>query len=755
MFYKKYLKYKNKYNQIKNIQKGGIEGSITCDNDIVFQSTIQTCWMIAIQTILVFGDKTKTDLFKKLRNISKKKNIYYINEIVCEKKFFIEKQIENIKNDVNLNNILPSYIFNEDKIDYLKNILNSFIDRYYNKIFNIRNSEENNGKLSADITNEEFKKGRCEILIVKNFKKLFIEHSKEISSGGNLAEQYLFFNILSIFLLNYKVSFINYYKDNYKDINYNNDFIGIIIHIDRHACCFFLCDCIEKYYNDTNKKTNNCNWKKLLKETDKDLYLIKNDVIALSKHEYENYSSYNELKKINYLTVITKNINSHLDKQINIFLNKKENDFNQISDSVLLFNIGVAYYDGFYGNNKNICKAIEYCQKSAELGYIKAMHILGKIYKNDFKNIKLAIEWYTKAALFGNKKCIKKLAIIYEIYDEFINIDKAFYWYSKLAKFNDNYALLFFARYYEDDVYVPKNYCNSIYWYKKLLKNYNNNDDGIKYKLGIFYYDLGNYAEALKWLKYAAVSNVDAQYKLGQIFEQGIDDYKEADYFDAIKWFKIATNNGKIEAFTNIGLLYEALITYYPDEKEEFTKLAFEYYNKGACLNDRNAQYYLGKMYEKSIHIEQNEYHANKWLKEAGKNGNNIASYELALSYFKNGNEKEGLEWFTRGAQNNDVNAQLKLGIYYYKKDFYEEAFEWLLKAAKQNNTDAQVIVGNMYDEGLGTDADITQALYWYKLAASNGNLDAKYILPIIDRSLRNKKMKKYMIKYLLKLDKL
>ena len=132
MFYIKYLKYKNKYNQIKNIQKGGIEGSITCDNDVAFQSTIGTCWMIAI-------------------NITKKKKINYINEIICEKKIFIENQIENIKNDANLNNIFPTYIFNDDKIVYLKNILNSFIDRYYNKIFNIRNNDEKSYNITANI----------------------------------------------------------------------------------------------------------------------------------------------------------------------------------------------------------------------------------------------------------------------------------------------------------------------------------------------------------------------------------------------------------------------------------------------------------------------------------------------------------------------------------------------------------------------------------------------------------------------------
>jgi TPR repeat protein len=760
-FYHKYLKYKNKYLKL-NIQKGGLD----CNNELVFKNTIGTCWMVAIQNMLVFGDNTKNVLEAKLKNISIK-HIYDIKEIICEKKYFINKQIQDVQNNPNLNNILPSNIFDDNKIEYLKKILNSFIDRYYNKIFQIKNKDQ------PDITSIEYKQGRCEILINQNFKRLFKEYSSDIDEreedinepGGDLVEQYLFINILSIFLLNYKVSFINYYKDNYKDINYNNsDFLGIIIHIEKHACCFFLCNNLPKYYNDNNKITYDCDWRALLKEKDKDLYIInhkyieelKKYVIALSKDEFKNYSDFYKIEKIIYLTVVTKNKNCDLDQQINIILNKKENDFNKISDSLFLFYIGLDYDIGTHKISKNIDKAIEFYTKSIKNGYNEANYTLGNIYEEDKKNIELAIKLYKDTAENGNIKSMVKLANIYHKNEKYKNLNDANYWYTKLLKYEEDTALYYFANKYETgDVNIPQNLREAINLYTKLLKKYNNNHE-IQYKLGINNYNLGNYEVALKWLKKAGENNVDAQLKLAQIYKEGIDNYIFSDYPEAILWYKKAAEKGNTEALTNIGLIYEDLSNMYPDDTKNI-KLAYEYYNKAACLNDNNAQYLLSKMYENGKYVEKNKIEAIKWLIQSGKNGNNNARYELGIYYLDKGNVdegnvNEGIEWLAWAAINEHIDAQYKLGIYYYNKKKYEEAFEWLLKAAKQNNTDAQVMIGNMYYEGLGIDKDITESLYWYELAKTNGNVDAKYILSIIDQTFKNKKMKKYMIKYLLKL---
>jgi TPR repeat protein len=739
IFYNKYLKYKNKYIKIKNVQKGGLN----CDNELVFKNTIGTCWMVAIQNMLVFGDNTKNFLEEILNNISKKQ-IYDIKEIICEKKYFIDKQIQDVKNNSNLNNILPTNIFDLDKIDYLKKILNSFIDRYYSKIFKIKNNEQ------PDISSIEYKQGRCEMLINQNFKKLFEEYSNDIDEpGGDLVEQYLFINILSIFLLNYKVSFINYYKDNYKDINYNNsNFLGIIIHIEKHACCFFICNNLPKYYNDNNKITYDCDWIALLKETDKDLYIInhkyieelKKYVIALTKDEFENYSDFYKIEKIIYLTVVTKNKNCDLDQQMNIILYKKENDFNKISDSLFLFYIGLDYDIGSHKICKNIDKAIEFYNKSIKYGYNEAIYNLGIIYEEDKKNIELAIKLYTEAALNGKIKSMIKLANIYHKNEKYKNINYANYWYTKLLKYEEDTAQFYFANKYETGDDNSQNFCEAIYLYTKLLKKYKN-DDVIQYKLGINYYNLGNYTEALIWLKKAGENNIDAQLKLAQIYKEGIDNYNYSDYNEAIKWYKKAVDKGNTDALTNIGLIYEELSNIDPDNIKN-KKLAFEYYNKAACLNDRNAQYYLSKMYKNGKYVEKNKIEAIKWLKQSGKNGNNDASYELGIYYINKDNDDEGIEWLTLAAINKHVNSQYKLGIYSYNKKNYVKAFEWLTKAAEQNNIDAQVYLGNMYYEGIGTKEDITKALYWYNLAADQGNFDAQNILFNIDPLYKSKYQK-------------
>jgi TPR repeat protein len=738
IFYNKYLKYKNKYIELKNIQKGGLE----CDNELVFKNTIGSCWMVAIHTILVFGDFTKNHFEEILQNINiNKKEINDIKQITNEKKCFIERQIQNVKNNPNFNNILPSYIYNSDKIEYLKNILNSFIDRYYSKIFKIRNNEQ------PDKSSSEYKDGRCEILINNNFKRLYIDYSINVDKkGGDIIEQYLFINTILIFLLNYKVSFINYYKDNYNEINYNDsNFIGIIVAIEEHACCFFLCDSIPKYYNDNNKKTYDCDWKKLLKETDKDLYIVdkklnvavadedlyvadKDLVIALNKHEFLNYPNYNNLKIINCLTVITKNINYNFDEQINIILNIKEDEFNKISDRTFLYNIGLMYDFGSNGLTKNICKVFDYYKKSAKKGYVQSQYYLGLSYLEK-KNIDLAIKWITKAAINELSEAQYKLGTIYEKN----NIVEAIYWYTKAAMHGNDLAQYLLAYKYETGTDISQNFCKAIYWYTKIIEKYKDNNT-IQYKLGINYYNIGNYKKALKLLKISGEKNVDAQLKLGQIHKDGIDNYKHSDFDEALEWYKKAADIENTEALTNIGLIYEELSNMNPDD-EQYEKLAYENYTKAAHLNDKNAQYYLAKMYENGKYVKENKEEAIKWYTESAKNGNADVQYKLGIYYFNEKKNCDGIKWFTILAENGNTDVQYKLGIYYENINDHAEAFKWLEKAAKQNNIDAQFMLANMYNHYRDIDESDCNAIYWYQKASEQGHEDAKKNLQLITKS--------------------
>lgn len=49
----------------------------------------------------------------------------------------------------------------------------------------------------------------------------------------------------------------------------------------------------------------------------------------------------------------------------------------------------------------------------------------------------------------------------------------------------------------------------------------------------------------------------------------------------------------------------------------------------------------------------------------------------------------------------------------------YPSAVIHLTKAANDGNEYAQYALGKMYEEGLGVDVNISQAMYWYKQSAS------------------------------------
>jgi hypothetical protein len=397
LYQEKYIKYKNKYINLKNLQKGGLD----CDNERVFNNIHGTCWMISIQMIFSFGDVTSNSIECIMKSLK-----------MSDKEKYINTQIQIVENDCNLKKVLPNNIFNIDKINYLKIIIDKFIDRYNSKVFNINKKEI----ILDDTKNPK----RCELLILNNFKELFNEYILDKdTSGGDMDEQYLFTNILSIFFLNYKVSFINYYPNNFNNIEYDdqND-IGILISTIDHVCCFFICNNIEKYCNDNDNKIYTCNWKKLLKKTSdiNNLYIKENDcIIILNKEQYKCYENKSEISKVLCLTIISKNIKiNNLDNQINNIINKRNLD--TITDSKLLNILGEIYEFGCLGIKKNYKKAIEYYKISADKGNSHSQYSLAMIYyysKGEEQNHTNAFKYFSLTAEQGNNSALYQLGLMY------------------------------------------------------------------------------------------------------------------------------------------------------------------------------------------------------------------------------------------------------------------------------------------------------------------------------------------------------
>jgi uncharacterized protein len=67
-----------------------------------------------------------------------------------------------------------------------------------------------------------------------------------------------------------------------------------------------------------------------------------------------------------------------------------------------------------------------------------------------------------------------------------------------------------------------------------------------------------------------------------------------------------------------------------------------------------------------------------------------------------------------------------------YRTGNYSEAAKLYRLAAENGNTDARYALGSMYTYGEGMAADYQKAEKWYRLAAENGHRDAQYTLGLI-----------------------
>ena len=250
MYYNKYLKYKKKYLQLKN-QIGGKE---FCEK--VYNNAIGTCWAVDIQLIMTSGEATSRQFDTIMRSFKPWSITWYnpFRDISVSKKEFIANQIKKVQANTKLNKIFPDYIFNFPNILYLMTILDKFIDRYYSKILEFNYTEKPIGTINKE------NQLRCELVIAQNFKNLFPQplNLNNTGYGSYIFDQYLFSNLLSVFFLGYEVSFTNYY-DNFNLIDFDsNNKLGILLIIENHMCCLYICNGEETYYNDNDKKSYKC-----------------------------------------------------------------------------------------------------------------------------------------------------------------------------------------------------------------------------------------------------------------------------------------------------------------------------------------------------------------------------------------------------------------------------------------------------------------------------------------------------------------
>jgi TPR repeat protein len=138
---------------------------------------------------------------------------------------------------------------------------------------------------------------------------------------------------------------------------------------------------------------------------------------------------------------------------------------------------------------------------------------------------------------------------------------------------------------------------------------------------------------------------------------------------------------------------------------------------------DREAQYWLGYIYEEGRIVQKDARQSERWFLKSADQGYVPAERVLGLVYWKDDPVKAAL-WLQTAAKHGDSEAQFSLGIAYEQGSFgttnYKEALNWIQKSAKQGHPDAQVSLGQMYEYGEGVKQNYSMAAKWYRKAAEH-----------------------------------
>ncbi|MDR1257816.1 MAG: protein kinase [Tannerellaceae bacterium] len=160
----------------------------------------------------------------------------------------------------------------------------------------------------------------------------------------------------------------------------------------------------------------------------------------------------------------------------------------------------------------------------------------------------------------------------------------------------------------------------------------------------------------------AAMGNKLAEYRLGFIYQNGID--VEADHDKAIRYFESA---GRI-------------------------------IDRGTEANNPEFQYVKAGMYMHGNGVQQNSRRAIEYYESAAVSGYPQAQYEL-YEILDREDHTKAMEWLTTSAERGYPKAAFRLGVLLIGQQKFREGFDWTTKAAEKNYSPAFRQLGAIYQE--------------------------------------------------------
>ena len=383
-------------------------------------------------------------------------------------------------------------------------------------------------------------------------------------------------------------------------------------------------------------------------------------------------------------------------------------------------------------------EAFPLLQKAAEQGYADAQFQLGWCYfcgNGVTQNMKIATEWYRKAADLGHAKAQCELAYCYFKGHGVSSSDaEAFKWYQKAAELGFAKAQYELARCYKFGYGVTQDPKQALYWMQKAAQQ--------KYQ------DAESLAK--DWAEDYRLQNMTP----AECLKLGKQHFLNKEHTEAVNMFRRGADRGNAECHYLLGNCYYTGWGLAKNLEE-----AVNCYKKAAELGHIDAQCKLADFYVQGYGVAKSYPEAIKWYKKAASQNNAQAQYTLAWIYFYGNNGAQDLEsaiyWAKKAAAQKYKESEVMVEQWsaslatqqmtpeesaqkadlFYKDKKYTEALDWYKTAATKGHMESAFRLAEFYDAGLTDDTgsvivsrDLNAAEKWYDKAAQLGHPLAKVL---------------------------
>lgn len=243
--------------------------------------------------------------------------------------------------------------------------------------------------------------------------------------------------------------------------------------------------------------------------------------------------------------------------------------------------------------------------------------------------------------------------------------------------------------------------------------------------------------------------------------ESKLEDFKKSEQL-----LLSESKSGNVLAIHDLGKLYstekigakdeEKSFAYYNEALQGFMEIEpdsdymfpYEPKFKGQVMKPADMRSYvwyrIGKMHCYGLGTEQDYEKAFQWFLKSSQEGHKFAQYSLAnLYYYGNSVEKDlsqAFLWYQKSASQGQPYASYAVAQMYSKGEYvaennetaqryYKAALSGFLELESKDQADDNLFykIGVMYKNGLGTEADISKAIDYFKRSAEMNNKNGLY----------------------------